>query len=106
MASARPGQDVVQRGLRGWREAALIHEIRREKRGTTAGRHRALASRAPLYDKSEPPTETRVPSLIRILLLALILAGIVYGGMIALVTFVEPQPREMIQSIPPARLNK
>jgi hypothetical protein len=39
-------------------------------------------------------------------LLAGILAGIVYGGMIALVTFVEPQPREMSQSIPPARLNK
>jgi hypothetical protein len=39
-------------------------------------------------------------------LLAGILAGIVYGGMIALVTFVEPQPREMSQTIPPARLNK
>jgi hypothetical protein len=39
-------------------------------------------------------------------LLAGILAGIVYGAMIALVTFVEPQPREMSQSIPPARLNK
>jgi hypothetical protein len=39
-------------------------------------------------------------------LLAGILAGIVYGAMIALVTFVEPQPREMSQTIPPARLNK
>jgi hypothetical protein len=39
-------------------------------------------------------------------LLAGILAGIVYGGMVALVTFVEPQPREMSQTIPPARLNK
>jgi hypothetical protein len=47
-----------------------------------------------------------MPSLIKFLLLAGILAGIVYGGMIALVTFVEPQPREMIQLIPPARLNK
>jgi len=47
-----------------------------------------------------------VPSLIRFLLLAGILAGIVYGAMIALVTFVEPQPREMSQTIPPARLNK
>ncbi|MGC2221799.1 MAG: histidine kinase [Methylocella sp.] len=47
-----------------------------------------------------------MPSLIRFLLLAGILAGIVYGGMIALVTFVEPQPREMSQTIPPARLNK
>jgi hypothetical protein len=47
-----------------------------------------------------------MPSLIRFLLLASILAGIIYGGMIALVTFVEPQPREMSQTIPPARLNK
>jgi hypothetical protein len=47
-----------------------------------------------------------MPSLIKFLLLAGILAGIVYGGMIALVTYVEPQPREMSQTIPPARLNK
>ncbi|HEX3496345.1 MAG TPA: histidine kinase [Methylocella sp.] len=47
-----------------------------------------------------------MPSLIRFLLLAGLLAAIVYGGMIALVTFVEPQPREMSQTIPPARLNK
>ncbi|MGH6836888.1 MAG: histidine kinase [Methylocella sp.] len=47
-----------------------------------------------------------MPSLIRFLLLAGILAGIIYGGMIALVAFVEPQPREMSQTIPPARLNK
>jgi hypothetical protein len=47
-----------------------------------------------------------VPSLIRFLLLAGILAGLIYGSMVALVTFVEPQPREMSQTIPPARLNK
>ena len=47
-----------------------------------------------------------MPSLIKFLLLAGILAGIVYGGMVALVKFVEPQPREMSQTIPPARLNK
>jgi hypothetical protein len=47
-----------------------------------------------------------VPSLIRFLLIVGILAGIIYGGMIALVTFVEPQPREMTQTIPPARLNR
>jgi hypothetical protein len=58
------------------------------------------------HDMSKPPAENRVPSLIKFLLLAGILAGIVYGGMIALVTFVEPQPREMSQTIPPARLNK
>jgi hypothetical protein len=65
-------------------------------------RIRALAWRAPLSHTAE----YRVPSLIKFLLLAGILAGIVYGGMIALVTFVEPQPREMSQTIPPARLNK
>jgi hypothetical protein len=35
-----------------------------------------------------------------------ILAGLVYGGMIALVTFVEPQPREMTQTLPASKLNK
>jgi len=35
-----------------------------------------------------------------------LIAGLVYGAMIALVTLVEPLPREMTQTIPPARLNK
>lgn len=47
-----------------------------------------------------------MPSLIRFLIIVGILAGLIYGGMIALVTFVEPQPREMTQTIPSARLNK
>lgn len=47
-----------------------------------------------------------MPSLIRFLLIIGILAATVWAGMIALVTFVEPQPREMTQTIPPARLNK
>jgi hypothetical protein len=47
-----------------------------------------------------------VPSLFRFLFVIGLIAGLVYGAMIALVTFVEPQPREMSQTIPPARLNK
>jgi hypothetical protein len=47
-----------------------------------------------------------VPSLFRFLFVICLIAGLVYGAMIALVTFVEPQPREMSQTIPPARLNK
>jgi hypothetical protein len=47
-----------------------------------------------------------VPSLFRFLFIIALLAGLIYAGMLALVTFVEPQPREMSQSIPPARLNK
>lgn len=50
--------------------------------------------------------ETPVPSLIRFLLVIAILVGLVWGAMVALVSFVEPQPREMIQTIPPNRLNR
>jgi len=47
-----------------------------------------------------------VPSLIRFLFVVGILVGLVWGGMLALVTFVEPQPREMTQTIPSNRLNR
>jgi hypothetical protein len=47
-----------------------------------------------------------LPSLVRFLVIVAILAGLVYGGMIALVTLVEPQPREMIQTLPASKLNK
>ncbi|SFK39929.1 hypothetical protein SAMN05444581_107122 [Methylocapsa palsarum] len=50
--------------------------------------------------------EICVPTLIRFLLGLAILGGLVYAGMIALVAFVEPQPREITQAIPAARLNK
>jgi hypothetical protein len=45
-----------------------------------------------------------VPSLIRFLLIIAIIAGLGWGAMLALVTFVEPQSREMSQTIPPSRL--
>jgi hypothetical protein len=47
-----------------------------------------------------------VPSLIRLLLTLAILAGLGYGAMIALVNFVEPQQREMSQTIPASKLGK
>lgn len=47
-----------------------------------------------------------MPSLIRFLFVVGILVGLVWAGMLALVTFVEPQPREMTQTIPPNRLNR
>lgn len=40
-----------------------------------------------------------MPSLFRFLLVIGLLAALVYGGMIALVAFVEVQPREMTQTI-------
>ena len=40
-----------------------------------------------------------MPTLIRFLVIVGILAGLVYGGMIALVTLVKVEPREMSQSV-------
>ena len=40
-----------------------------------------------------------MPSLFRFLFVLGVLAALVYGGMIALVTFVKVQPREMTQTI-------
>jgi hypothetical protein len=45
-----------------------------------------------------------MPSLIRLLVVLGIMAAIVYGGMIALVVSVEPNPREMTVRIPNDRL--
>jgi hypothetical protein len=47
-----------------------------------------------------------VPSLIRLLVTVGLLVGLGYGAMLALVTFVTPEPREIIQTIPASRLNK
>ena len=40
-----------------------------------------------------------MPSLFRFLFVLGLLAALVYGGMIALVTFVKVEPREMTQTI-------
>ena len=40
-----------------------------------------------------------MPSLIRFLVIVGVIAGLVYGGMIALVALVKVEPREMSQSI-------
>ena len=50
--------------------------------------------------------EPTVPSLLRFLLWIGILAALGYGGMLALVTFVEPQQREMTTTVPANRLAK
>lgn len=47
-----------------------------------------------------------LPSLFRFLFYVAILAGIVYGGMFALATFVEPVPREMVQTVPASKFAK
>ena len=50
------------------------------------------------------PGWSAVPTLFRFLAVIAVLAGLVFGGMIALVLLVEPQPREMIETVPPSRL--
>ena len=40
-----------------------------------------------------------MPSLFRFILVLGVIAALVYGGMIALVTFVQVQPREITETI-------
>lgn len=41
-----------------------------------------------------------MPTLLRLLFVTGLLAALGYGGMLALVTFVQPQPREITQAVP------
>lgn len=45
-----------------------------------------------------------MPTLFRFLVFVAIVAGLVFGGMVALVNFVKPVQREMIEIVPPAKL--
>lgn len=47
-----------------------------------------------------------MPSLIRLILLLGLLSGFAYGAVFALVTFVDPKPREITVTIPQDRLLK
>ncbi len=47
-----------------------------------------------------------MPSLVKFLVVVAVLAGIAYGAMEALVTFVQVTPRPMEQTIPAAKLEK
>lgn len=45
-----------------------------------------------------------MPTLFRFIAILALLAGLGFGGMVALVTFVKPEPREIVETIPPAKL--
>jgi hypothetical protein len=45
-----------------------------------------------------------LPTLFRLVFIIAVMAGLVYGGMIALVTYVHVQPREMTQTVPASKL--
>jgi len=46
-----------------------------------------------------------MPSLIRLLVFCAVVAGLVYGAMLALTLFVEPKPREITIRVPAERIN-
>lgn len=50
------------------------------------------------------PEPARLPTLFRFLAIVAILAGLVFGAMFALATFVEPTPREMTVTVPASKL--
>jgi hypothetical protein len=47
-----------------------------------------------------------MPSLIRFLMIVGLIAGTIYAGIYSLAQFIEPQPREMVVTIPPDRFFK
>jgi hypothetical protein len=49
-------------------------------------------------------TGRSVPSLFRFLIIVGVLAGAAYGAMWGVATYVEPQPREMTQTLPANKL--
>jgi hypothetical protein len=50
--------------------------------------------------------EFGLPSFFRFVFMVAFLAGLVYAGIVALATFVTPVPHEIVQTVPPARLNQ
>lgn len=51
-----------------------------------------------------PGDRRPVPTLFRFIAFLAIVGGLIFGGMVALVTFVQPEQREMVEIVPPARL--
>ena len=47
-----------------------------------------------------------MPSLFRFLAAVGIVAGLIYGGMLALAYWVDPKPREITVTVPPDRYAK
>jgi hypothetical protein len=75
------------------RETACVRPIFAESVATSVGR-RAAGNLAGAF----------VPSLFRFLIAVGFVAGLIYGGMWALVTFVDPEPREISVRVPADRL--
>lgn len=68
-----------------------------------AGLRAGIRSGCRLFRRGRGPLPD-VPTLFRFLLVMGVLAGLVIGAMVAVVAFVKPEQREMIEIVPPARL--
>jgi hypothetical protein len=76
-------------------------------RATTAGIpacHPAL--RPPCIAAASDADEAKLPTLFRFLAVIGVLAGLGYGVMFGLATFVKPEQREMSVPVPPSRFNR
>jgi len=49
---------------------------------------------------------TAMPTLMKLLAVVGVIAGIAYAAMFALATFVDPKPREIVVTVPPDRFVK
>ena len=47
-----------------------------------------------------------MPTLLRLLVILGVLAGLTYGAMFTLANYIQPKPREITVTIPPERLLK
>lgn len=47
-----------------------------------------------------------MPTLIRFLTVVAVIGGLIYGGVFALATFFDPEPREISVTIPPEKFQK
>jgi len=54
----------------------------------------------PCWRPTVAPRVPPVPSTIRLLVRALVLAGLVWGSLWLLATFVDPAPREIVVNVP------
>lgn len=47
-----------------------------------------------------------MPTLFRFIAFLAIIGGLIFAGMVALVTFVQPEQREMVEIVPPSKLQQ
>jgi hypothetical protein len=48
----------------------------------------------------------KMPTLIRFLTIVAVIGGLIYGGIFALATFFDPEPREITVTVPPDKFQK